>query len=85
MLAMVGTQEKDDARLKEAFEHFEGVYKEAPQNVRNLQNWAIALFALGRYAEAWDKVKLAEASPDKGQLDPKFVEALQAKMPQPEK
>lgn len=85
MLAMVGTQQKDDARLKEAFDHFERVYKEAPQNVRNLQNWAITLFGLGRYAEAWDKVKLAEASPDKARLDPNFVEALQAKMPQPQK
>ncbi|HEX4308437.1 MAG TPA: hypothetical protein VHZ25_00350 [Acidobacteriaceae bacterium] len=85
MLAMAGTQQKDGARLKEAFAHFEGVYKEAPLNILNLQNWANALFALGRYAEAWDKVKLAEATPGKRQLDPKFVEALQAKMPQPEK
>jgi hypothetical protein len=31
---------------------------------------AITLFSIGRYSEAWAKVKLAEATPNKDDLDP---------------
>jgi len=70
--------------LKDAFDRFEHIYQQAPQNTLNLQNWAMTLFAKGRYSEAWAKVKLAEATPNKGNLDPRFVAALQARMPRPQ-
>lgn len=82
-VSMAGVERKDDALLKDAFHRFESIYQKAPQDTRNLQNWAIALFGLGRYAEAWEKVKLAEATPDKQQLDPRFVADLEARMPRP--
>ena len=71
--------------LQNAFDRFAQIYKKAPKNVLNLENWAKTLFDVGKYAEAWDKVKLAEATPDKGKLDPQLLEALQAQMPRPEK
>jgi len=78
-----GVKLKNDAWLKDAFVRFERVYKKAPQNVKNLQNWAITLYGVGRYSDAWTKVKLAEAAPDKKDLDPYFLKALESKMPRP--
>ena len=49
----------------------------------NLQNWVVTLYYVGNYAEAWKKVKLAEATPRRAELDPGFIAALQAKMPRP--
>jgi tetratricopeptide (TPR) repeat protein len=82
-IGMVGSQRHDDALLKDAFDRFQRVYDKAPQNTKNLQNWAMTLFAVGKYSDAWEKVKLAEATPNKGDLDPRFLEALQARMPRP--
>lgn len=78
-----GVKEKNDVLLKEAFDRFEAVYEKAPQNTRNLQNWAMTLFGIGKYSEAWEKVKLAEAAPNKPQLNPAFLADLQARMPRP--
>jgi tetratricopeptide (TPR) repeat protein len=82
-LGTAGAQRKDDALLRDAFARFAHVYKGSPNNVLNLQNWAITLFYVGNYAEAWKKVKVAEAAPGHASLDSKFVAALQAKMPRP--
>lgn len=81
VLAMAGTQKKDEKLFKEAFALFERVYEKAPKNELNLENWAIALYYTGNYAEAWQKVKLAEASSVK--FNPEFLKALQSKMPRP--
>jgi tetratricopeptide (TPR) repeat protein len=78
-----GVAQKDDALLKDAFHRFESIYQKAPQNTLNLQNWAMTLFGMGRYSEAWEKVKFAEATPNKDELDPRFVAALQSRMPRP--
>jgi tetratricopeptide (TPR) repeat protein len=83
-LGMAGVQLKDDALLKYAFNRFERNYQKAPQNTLNLQNWAMTLFSIGRYSEAWEKVKLAEARPNKDDLDPRFLAALQSRMPRPQ-
>ncbi len=79
-----GVGRKDDALLKDAFDRFERIYQKAPQNTLNLQNWAMTLFGIGKYSEAWEKVRLAEATPDKDQLDPRFIAALESKMPRPQ-
>ena len=81
---MAGVERKDDALLKDAFDRFESIYQKAPQHTKNLQNWAMTLFGTGRYSEAWAKVKLAEATPNKDQLDPRFLAALQSRMPRPQ-
>jgi tetratricopeptide (TPR) repeat protein len=83
-VGMAGVARKDDALLNDAFDRFKRIYKKAPQHTKNLQNWAMTLFGTGKYAEAWEKVKLAEATPNKDQLDPSFLAALQARMPRPE-
>jgi len=80
---MAGAKLGDDALLKDAFDRFERVYQRAPQNTLNLQNWAATLFSIAKYSEAWAKVKLAEATANKGDLDPRFLAALQSRMPRP--
>jgi tetratricopeptide (TPR) repeat protein len=83
-LGMAGVKLSDDTLLKYAFNRFEFVYRKAPQNTLNLQNWAMTLFGTGKYPEAWEKVRLAEATPNKDQLDPRFLADLQARMPRPQ-
>ncbi len=82
-VATAGVKRRNQTLLDDAFNRFERIYQMAPQNTRNLKNWAVTLFSLGRYSEAWAKVKLAEATPNKAALDPQFLEALQARMPRP--
>jgi tetratricopeptide (TPR) repeat protein len=82
-LSIIAVQKNDKALLQDAFSRFESIYKKAPQNVLNLQNWAIALAGLSRFPEAWQKVKLAEASEERKKLDPRFVAALEQRMPRP--
>jgi tetratricopeptide (TPR) repeat protein len=82
-LGMAGTESNNDVYLRDALARFERNYARAPQHVLNLQNWAITLFYMGKYAEAWKKIQLAEAAPRRSELDANFVAALQAKMPRP--
>src|SRR3954470_8731628 len=79
MLGTAGVESKKNALLKEAFDRFERNYQKAPQNTKNLQSWAFTLFNLWKYSEAWAKVKLAEATPNKAALDPQFLKALQSR------
>lgn len=82
-LGTAAAMRNDNVMLKDALNRYEDIYKKAPQNTNNLQNWAIILFAKQRYPEAWAKIKLAEATPDKSQIDPRFVADLEAHMPRP--
>lgn len=83
-VGVAGVKRKDDALINDALGRFERIYQRAPQNGRNLKNWAMTLFAIGKYSEAWAKVKLAESTPDKGHLDPGFLADLQSHMPRPQ-
>jgi hypothetical protein len=38
-VGMAGVEQKDDALLKDAFDRFERINKNAPQHTKNLQNW----------------------------------------------
>lgn len=82
-MGIAGAETKDMALLAEAFRRFEKLHKRAPQNVLNLQNWAITHYYVGNYADAWKKIRLAEATPRKTDLDPGFIAALSQKMPRP--
>lgn len=82
-LGIVGSQTKNESQLQDAFARFERLYQKAPQNTLNLQNWAITLFFVGNYAEAWKKVALAEATPRHAELDAAFIADLNSKMPRP--
>lgn len=82
-LGVAGAQARDEALLKDAFARFARLHEKAPQHTLNLQNWAITLFYVGNYPEAWKKIQLAEATPRHAELDPGFVAALQGKMRRP--
>jgi tetratricopeptide (TPR) repeat protein len=74
---------RNEALVKDAFNRYDKLYKRAPQHILNLQNWAIVLYSMGNYAEAWKKIKLAEAAPRTNELDKNFIADLQKKMPRP--
>ena len=82
-LGIAGAQNRNDAMLKDAFARFARVYAQSPQHTLNLQNWAITLFYVGNYAEAWRKIKMAEVTPRSAELDQRFILALEGKMPRP--
>jgi tetratricopeptide (TPR) repeat protein len=82
-LGMAGAETNNEGLLKEAFSRFAQVHAQAPQHTLDLQNWAITYFYIGNYAEAWKKIELAEATPRRADLDPRFIAALQSKMPRP--
>jgi tetratricopeptide (TPR) repeat protein len=82
-LGIAGAQTNDGPMLKDAFGRFAKLHERAPQHTMNLQNWAITLYHVGNYAEAWEKVKLAEATPRGAQVDKAFIAALEAKMRRP--
>jgi tetratricopeptide (TPR) repeat protein len=83
VLGIAGAQTGKAELTRDAFARFAALYERAPQNTPNLQNWAITLFYAADYAEAWKKIKLAEATPRSDILDPSFIAALQSKMPRP--
>jgi tetratricopeptide (TPR) repeat protein len=82
-IGIAGVASKDKVLIDDAFSRFARLYERAPQHVLNLQNWAVTLFYVGNYSEAWRKVKLAEAAPRGNELDQNFISALQNKMPRP--
>lgn len=82
-LGAAGAETRNDKFLQEAFTRFERIHARDPQHTLNLQNWAITYFYVGKYADAWKKVALAEATPRAAEIDREFIAALQAKMPRP--
>lgn len=82
-LGNIGTRDKNELLIKDALVRFARNYERAPQHTMNLQNWAIILFNVGSYTEAWKKIKLAEATPGGSALDKRFLAALQEKMSRP--
>lgn len=82
-IGVAGAVKRDDLLLKDAFERFSLLHAKAPDHTMNLQYWAVTLFLLGDYAEAWKKVQLAEATPGHAELNLKFIEVLTDKMPRP--
>jgi tetratricopeptide (TPR) repeat protein len=83
VLGIAGAELKNAAHTNNALARFAKIYGQQPDNTSNLQNWSITLFYNDKFKDAWDKLKLAEATPDKAEIDPNFVAALQAKMPRP--
>lgn len=83
LLGVIGAQTRNKSMINDALTRFARVHEKAPQHTLNLQNWAITLFYVGDFAEAWKKIKLAEATPRHAELDPRFLTALQNKMPRP--
>ena len=82
-VGFAGALTKNKALLNDGFSRFSNVFEAAPQHTQNLQNWAMVLYYRGNYAEAWAKVKLAEATPRHAELDAKFLAALRNRMPRP--
>jgi len=82
-VGFAGVQSNNKKLLQDALNRFTQIHKRAPQHTLNLQNWAIILFSVGNFSEAWKKIILAEATPHHAELDKNFIAALQAKMPRP--
>jgi hypothetical protein len=82
-MGSVGAETQNSTLLQEAFRRFAELHERVPQHTLNLQNWAITLFYAGNYVESWKKIQLAEATPRRADLDPRFIAALQSKMPRP--
>jgi len=82
-IGIAGAQSNNKVLLQDAFARFARLYERAPQHTLNLQNWAITFFYIGNYAEAWKKLKLAETTPRKAEIDTRFIAALQEKMARP--
>jgi tetratricopeptide (TPR) repeat protein len=74
---------KNETLFQDAFKRYKLIYKREPQNILNLQNWALILYYKANYAEAWKKIKLAEATPRGDELDQQFITMLQNKMQRP--
>jgi tetratricopeptide (TPR) repeat protein len=83
VLGIAGAELKNAAHTNNALARFAKIYAQQPDNTLNLQNWSITLFYNDKFKDAWDKLKLAEATPGKAEIDPNYVAALQAKMSRP--
>lgn len=82
-LGFAGVEARDEEMVLHAFERHKKVYERAPQHRVNLENWAVTLYNIGNYAEAWEKIKLAEKTPSGKHVNQKFLSALQIKMARP--
>jgi tetratricopeptide (TPR) repeat protein len=82
-MGVVGIETGNMRITLDALSRYARLYQWAPEHVLNLQNWAITLYHLGDYADAWKKIELAEKAPRHADLDRNFIAALQAKMPRP--
>jgi tetratricopeptide (TPR) repeat protein len=83
-IGKIGVTTNNKALIDDALKRYGVIFKKAPENTLNLQNWAITLTSIGNYSEAWSRVKLAEATPDKSILDPRFLAELETHMPRPQ-
>jgi tetratricopeptide (TPR) repeat protein len=82
-LGLAGAETKDEVLVKQALTRFARLHERAPQHTLNLQNWAITLYYVGNYRDAWQKIQLAEGTPRRAEIDQSFVSELQRKMPRP--
>ncbi len=82
-VGFAGVQSNNKKLIQDALLNFSKIHKRAPQHTLNLQNWAIILFSTNNFTEAWEKIKLAEATPRHAELDKRFIAALQTKMARP--
>ena len=82
-IGFAGLQQKEEKLIDNALIRFSYIYDRAPEHTRNLQNWAIVLYFIGNYREAWEKISLAMATPGKDEVNADFIKKLQEKMPHP--
>ncbi len=82
-MSIAAMRRSDSALMKDAISRFEQLAVRAPGNAANWQNWAIALYYQQDYAGAWRKMAKMEALGPRVMTDPRFIEALTAKMPRP--
>lgn len=70
-------------QLDEAIEHYSEAVRIAPDYGKAHRNLAIALYFKGEYARAWDEVRLTRRHGV--EIDPEFIKALAAEMPEPKR
>jgi tetratricopeptide (TPR) repeat protein len=77
-LAMAALATGDPDTIDAALARFAALDREAPNNLLNVQNWAIALMQADRDDEAWALVQRAQAV-RRDAMDPRFVADLAKK------
>lgn len=82
-IGMAAVENRNAPMLAQALAKFAQLHQRAPEHTLNLQNWAIVLFYQGEFAQAWQKIKLAEATSQAKDLDPRFIKDLAKKMARP--
>lgn len=82
-IGMAGTESKDPKLIELALVKFETIYSEHPTGAISLQNWAMTLYALERYPEAWEKIRIAQTTPEAGLLSQAFIQDLTRKVGTP--
>ena len=71
------------AMMTEAMARFHRNAQRAPEHPANWQNWAVALYYTGNYAGAWEKLEKIEKLGLSSAMDPRFLQALSARMARP--
>jgi len=82
-VGFAGIELKNDRYIQRALSSFETLYEREPRHTLNIQNWAIVLYYMGNYSEAWKKIELAEKTPRNKEIDQNFVKKLEMKMSRP--
>jgi tetratricopeptide (TPR) repeat protein len=79
-LGICGIALKDQAVVDGALMRFADFYSENSANVNNPQNWALTLYLLERYDDAWQKIRIAQSTPDSKLLSNEFIDALRQRV-----
>ncbi len=79
-LGVSGSAISDSKAIDEALLRFEAINRDHPNSTINLQNWAITLYLQKQYGAAWEKLQLAQKTPEANSLSKEFVEDVRREL-----
>ena len=82
-IGFAGTALHDEKLTADALARFSAIHAESPENTINLQNWAMTLYFDEKFDAAWQKIQLAQATPNARLLSNEFVEKVRQKVAAP--
>ena len=77
---MLGLETQNKSMLNTALNQYQVLSIKYPNHTMNWQNWALILFNMGDYPQAWDRLQSALKTPRGKEVDPEFVKALSSKI-----
>jgi len=77
---ILGLETQNKAMLNMALDRYQALSIKYPNHTMNWQNWAVILFNMGEYPQAWDRLQSALKTPRGREVDPEFVKALSSKI-----